>query len=181
MKAKPSGMCPGCNSDLEIHVFPALLALPTAVAAADLAIAEGEASCYNHPAKRAVVACEQCGRFLCALCQVDLDGRVWCPSCLENGVANRKLSAMENHRTLYDSIALATAAIPAVMISPAVISAPVAIFVALRYWKRPSSIIPRNKWRFVLAIVLALLELGLIVTLIVAGIYAARTQAGKAD
>jgi hypothetical protein len=169
-------MCPGCNSDLEIHVFPALLAPRAAIAPADLAISEGQASCYNHATKRAVASCQHCGRFLCALCQIEIDGGVWCPACLEAGVKQRKLAAVENHRTLYDSIALATAAIPAILIYPSIIGAPLALFISLRYWKHPSSLVPRHKWRLVAAIVLALFELLLLAALVIATIYAFRLK-----
>jgi len=178
LKAKPAGMCPGCNSDLEIQVFPAFLARDP-IAPAGLAIAEGQASCYNHATRRAAASCHQCGRFLCALCQIDLDGVTWCPTCLEAGVTQRKLTAMENHRTLYDSIALATATLPAILIYTSVVSAPLAIFISLRYWKRPSSLVPRNKWRLVLALVLSLLQLLLLAALVVGVIYAIRFKTAE--
>jgi len=40
-----------------------------------------------------------------------------------------------------------------------IITAPAALFVAIRHWNSPSSIIPRTKIRFVVAIVIALVEL----------------------
>jgi hypothetical protein len=41
---------------------------------------------------------------------------------------------------------------------PVLLTAPCALFVAIFYWRRPTSITRRYKWRFVVAIVLALLE-----------------------
>ena len=38
-------------------------------------------------------------------------------------------------------------------------TAPAAVFVAIRYWKAPGSVVRRSKIRFVLAIVIALIEI----------------------
>ena len=152
--------CPSCLANLTIEVFPALFRPPAKIEAGTLV--EGEASCYEHPNKRAVALCTHCGRFLCGLCEVEVGGSVWCPECLGTGGGSRpKLAALETGRTLYDSIALALATWP-------VFTAPAALYVAIRYWKAPSSLIPRNKWRLVAAILLALAQLLLIAALIVA-------------
>ena len=39
------------------------------------------------------------------------------------------------------------------------LTGPAAMFVSIRYWNAPSSLVPRNKWRFIVAIVLALAQL----------------------
>lgn len=167
-------MCPSCNSDLVIRAFPALLARRSSVDVAALRIEGGEASCYNHPSKRAASACSQCGRFLCALCVVEFDGAAWCPDCLAAGSARRKVANLETHRTLYDSIALALAVWPGILVYPPLITGPLTIYLSIRYWKSPSSIIPRNKWRFVVAIMLAVAELAFLVLVIAIFISAAR-------
>lgn len=154
-------MCPTCNSNLEIRIFPALLGKPETVL--PTAIAEGEASCYNHVTRQAVASCANCGRFVCALCQIEFDGTTRCPTCLER-------TSFEKQRILYDSIALATATLPAVFIWTTIVGAPLAIYTSLRYWKRPSSLVPRNKWRFVLAILIALLELIALAALAIAAL-----------
>ena len=41
-----------------------------------------------------------------------------------------------------------------------ILSAPMAIYLSIRHWKSPSSIIPRTKVRFVAAIGLATLQIG---------------------
>ena len=68
---------------------------------------DGEAACFDHPGKRAVAACHQCGRFVCLLCSVEFGGQVWCPSCVAAGRGQGKPSILEPSRMLYDSIALA--------------------------------------------------------------------------
>lgn len=62
---------------------------------------------------------------------------------------------MENHRTLYDSIVLFLAIVPMLFIWPTILTAPMVFFMAVRYWKAPTSIIPRSKVRFIVALVLA--------------------------
>ena len=166
--------CPACLADLTIQVFPALFQTGAKIETGTLA--EGEASCYEHPNKRAVGVCAHCGRFLCGLCEVEVGGSVWCPECLGPGPSRPKLAALETSRTLYDSIALALATWPLIVfLYVSVFTAPVALYVAIRYWKAPGSLIPRNKWRFVAAILIALAQLALIAALIVAVVVAVKT------
>src|SRR6266446_893460 len=77
-------MCPRCQAWLQVHLFPAF-AREVAVVAAEPALIEGESSCFYHPHKKALLACEGCGRFLCALCDVEIGGVHRCPRCLEAG------------------------------------------------------------------------------------------------
>jgi hypothetical protein len=103
-----------------------------------------------------------CGRFLCALCAVELHGQHLCPNCLETGKEKGKLKSLENHRTLYDAIALRLAIYPMILFFFwffTIITAPIALFVAIRYWNAPSSIVPRTKIRSIAAIVLASLQI----------------------
>jgi len=151
--------CPGCGQTLRVVVFPAILhstlgALPSAVQG------ESEASCFYHPQSRAVVPCAQCGRFLCALCDLDVGGRHVCPRCFE------KTENVDPQRTMYDSMALAVSTFPALLFWPALIGAPWALFLVLRRWNAPSSIVPRTKIRFVLAALFALAEIGFFVFVI---------------
>ena len=157
----PGAACPGCGWRVEGLVFPAIRGtrtgeLPEAVGA------ENEASCYFHPASRAAVPCDACGRFLCHLCDLEIHGRHLCPACFEKGVAARKLEVVENRRTMYDSLALAYATVPLLAFFwPAVIGAPVALFTVMQRWNAPSSVVPRTRIRFYIAAVLALAEIGL--------------------
>jgi hypothetical protein len=163
-------LCPSCYRALTIEIFPALFRERATIDAGTLALAEGEACCYEHAAKRAVSLCNQCGRFLCALCEVDVGGAIWCPSCLQLDKPAPGLNALETRRTLYDSISLALATWPAFLFFyPSIFTAPVVVYLAIRYWKAPSSLIPRNKWRFIVALLIAFLQLALL-ALIVIGI-----------
>jgi len=147
--------CPSCNAKIRIDVFPALLESPSSGPAAQALLVESETSCFYHEKKKAAVPCDHCGRFLCALCDVELNGEHFCPPCLASGKKKGKLRNLQNHRILYDSIALSVAILPAILFWPSVVTAPMAIFIAFRYWRAPLSIVPRTKVRFILAIALA--------------------------
>lgn len=151
--------CPACAVRLQVEVFPAVLRPPGKGASAEAVLVEGEASCFYHPAKKAVVPCAGCGRFLCAVCEVELDGVHFCPACLESGKKKGRLHQLENRRTLYDNLALAVAVYPWIFVWTSIIGAPIALYIALRYWKAPSSVVPRTRWRAVLAIVISVITI----------------------
>jgi len=135
----------------------------------------GEAGCFYHPDKRAIVTCHLCGRFLCGLCNVDFKQQNWCPGCLESSSRKRKGIDFENHRVLYDSVALAFATLPFLaLFYPSLIGAPVALYISVRYWKAPGSILPRTKIRFPVAILLAIGQLVLMGALIYTVVHSTR-------
>jgi hypothetical protein len=131
---------------------------------------QGQAECYYHPGKIAVAPCSGCGRLLCALCEIPFDGRTLCTNCLLSGRDSQQLPSLEKERFLYDNLALALAAWP-IIIFPfilfTIITAPAAIYVVLRFWGSTHSLLPRTRYRFVLALLIALAELVGWVTLIV--------------
>ena len=67
---------------------------------------------------------------------------------------------LQDQRTLYDNMALGVALMPMLLVWITILTAPVALFLAIRYWKAPSSIIPRTRVRFVIAIIVGLLQMG---------------------
>ena len=154
-----SSPCPGCGSGLQAEVFPALFRTFTPGRDGELVMVEGESSCFYHPQKKAVLPCQACGRFLCALCDCELHGEHFCPTCLEVGRTKGKIKNLENERTRYDSVALSLSVLPLLAFYITLLTAPMAIYVALRYWKAPLSIVRRSRWRFVLAIMFASLQI----------------------
>jgi hypothetical protein len=150
--------CPACLQAQRVFAFPALHRRATAQAALP-ALESNDASCFYHPKKQAVVACDNCGRFLCALCDVEMAGSHRCPACLEIGKRKRKLETVENRRFLFDSVALALSIVPVLIWPLTLLTAPATIFVVIRYWRRPLSILPRTRIRFVVAFFIALGQL----------------------
>ena len=151
--------CPSCAAELRLEVFPALFREEITVAG-ERVMAEGEAGCFYHPEKKAAVVCDGCGRFLCALCDVDLDGQHICPFCLEAGRQKGRLTKLQNSRTRHDRIALALALLPLLIFYLTIFTAPAALFYALWHWKSPGSIVPNwRRWNLVAAITIASLEI----------------------
>src|SRR5208283_982933 len=128
--------CPSCARELRVAVFPALFR-EERITPAERILAEGEASCFYHPEKKAAIICEMCGRFLCALCDVDFNGQHLCPACLEAGRQKGKIAKLENTRTRHDRLALLLALVPVLTWPFTLISAPSALFYAIWHWKSP--------------------------------------------
>jgi len=155
--------CPSCGTPLQIEVFPALFRKFNPGQAAQPVMVEGESSCFFHPQKKAVVPCAGCGRFLCALCDCEFGGEHVCPACLEAGKSKGKIKALDNQRMRYDNVALGLALVP-LLIFPFIyftlVTAPMALFVALRYWNAPRGLVQAGRFRSVLAIIVATGQIG---------------------
>ena len=151
--------CPSCQTLVRVDTFPALFQNASPGGIGETLLTDDEASCFYHPQKKAVVHCQQCGRFLCALCDLDLNGKHFCASCLESGKKKGKIKTLENHRTLYDSVALRVALYPIMTFYLTLPGAIASIIIAIKYWNAPTSILPRSKIRFIFAILLSAFEL----------------------
>jgi hypothetical protein len=152
-------ICPSCGVMIRADVFPAIFKSLSQGTAGELLFFEGEASCFYHHNKRAVVACASCGRFLCSLCDVDFNDRHLCPTCLDVGKKKGKIQNLENHRILHDNLCLALAIVPLIIWPVTILTAPLTIYFVIRYWKRPSSIIKRSKIRLVIALLIAVIQI----------------------
>ena len=153
--------CPACRASLIVQVFPAFLRPVARGRASEALGSQEDAGCFYHPHKKAVVPCEDCGRFLCALCDLEIDGRHVCPACVEIARQGGKSLRAGGQRTLHDQVALTLAALgPAIIGWGSIITAPIALFMVVRYWNEPKrSPVPRTRARLIVAGLLALLEL----------------------
>lgn len=152
--------CSSCGAVLELELFPALCRPSGTVRTGDALTADGEASCFYHPQKKAAALCEACGRYLCTLCETELSGKCLCPSCIDKGRQNEEIETLVTHRPLHDSIALSLSILPLLFFPATVITAPLALYLAVRNWRRPGSILPRTRVRFVFAGLLSVLQIG---------------------
>jgi hypothetical protein len=151
--------CPSCSVPLQVNAFPALFR-PLQAVHAENVMMEGESSCFYHPQKKAAVPCDGCGRFLCGLCDVELNGQHLCTSCVETGRKKGKIKNLQNHRVLYDNVALSLALLPLLLFYFTLVTAPMALYLAIRHWNTPSSIVPRRpKLRLTFAIIFASLQI----------------------
>lgn len=160
LAAPEAARCRRCGASLEISVFPALFRPLASGQAGEAILSDQESACFYHPRKRAIVPCEACGRFLCALCEVDIGGRHTCVPCLEAARGRGALPRLENQRTRHDRIAMALAAYPLLLFFyPTLLTAPVALFMSVRALKAPGSLVHGTRVRCVLAMLLSMAEI----------------------
>lgn len=145
--------CGACGSWNRVRLFPAALA-QGAAPNAELAV-EGEAACFDHPGKRAVAACDRCGRFVCQLCAVETGKGMWCPSCVAAPQGRRRETNGDRARTLYDTWALSIPLGLMVIWPLTLLSPPAVVALSIMKWKQPLSLVRRNRWRFVAGLLLA--------------------------
>lgn len=155
--------CPACQTLLLTRVFPAYFRASTAEEQRQETLGSDEdASCFFHPSKKAVVPCGNCGRFLCGLCDLAIDGHHLCPTCVEasrgkdGGTA--KLFVREHIR--HDYRALTLAVLGTVIPYISLLTAPISIYYATRYWKTPlEAMVPRGHVRQIIALLLCVIQL----------------------
>ena len=146
-----------CGVQARALVYPAILRVREG-SAGEVVEAEGEATCFAHENKRAVAACDSCGRFVCSLCRIEWGSRILCPSCVNT--AEKRTDLLTSSRTHFDTMALAIAVGSALLFTLSIITAPIAIFLAVRALRGPRSVVPRTMARAWIALAVALLELG---------------------
>lgn len=153
--------CPTCGVGLQAVVFPSFLKPPETGKPAETILVDGEASCFYHPQKKAVIPCNHCGRFLCSLCDIEFESQHLCPRCIDDSRRQGKMDSLQNKRTLYDDIAISLSLLPIALplfFFFSVFTAPAAIYVCFRYWKTPTSVLPRSRARYVIALIFAFLQ-----------------------
>src|SRR5579872_869326 len=153
-------VCTLCGSQNTVRVFPATFTRENAPTLPEGA-AEGEAACFDHPNKRAVAACQQCGRFVCQLCAVQFGAETWCPSCVAAGAGKAQVAHTETARTLYDSMTLALPLLSLILWPFTILVGPAAVALAAMKWRQPLSVVRRSHWRFVVGGALGMVETGL--------------------
>ncbi len=145
--------CPNCEKPLQIRNWHVVRQSTKAVAA----LAD-QSTCFFHPDKTFQTCCQRCGRFVCALCDLQLGAEHICPACFERGRADSGAEVggaeWRHSDVLYDSIAL-TLGWGWILFWPVFVAAlPAAIFLHVKYRKAPQSyLIPRSGWRFWMAYV----------------------------
>lgn len=140
--------CPYCEQRLQIRAWPVARNRTNATAAMP-----DQATCFFHPEKAFQTCCQRCGRFVCALCDLQLGAEHVCPTCFERGRADTRLDGNKaewRHRdVLYDSIAV-TIGWAWIVVWPLIVAAiPAAIVLHVKFRKAPHSyLLPRSGWRF---------------------------------
>jgi hypothetical protein len=144
--------CPACESPTQVRLFPAFRRR-IAVEQGEAVRSEEESSCYFHPEKRAASPCSACGRYLCALCAVELEGQPICANCMDQHLKPDQAGGL-----YYDSLALLVALVGALIFYLIIFTGPTVLYLSIRYWRTPQSVAPRNRWRFVVASLIVVVE-----------------------
>lgn len=153
--------CFYCGKRVSVHIFPILSRPAPQKPPQDSTIVGSESSCFYHPTKKASVVCDDCGRFLCGLCDVNLHGKHLCTSCLDKASDSGEKTVAGKRYVHYDSFALVFALIGILFWFASFITAGISLYYVIRYWRTPLSFLPRRRWRFVLAGTVSLGTLGL--------------------
>jgi len=148
---------------------------------------EDGASCYFHEGAAAATLCDDCGRYLCELCTLDIPmpasappnfpARI-CPSCFENRVneetREQQWDLFRSRYPRYDAIAAFLILIPVVfvpLILFTIVTIPMAIYIVIRNWRTCHT--PVKHLRGSMLAVLALALFGLTIWLSIIGLTAA--------
>jgi hypothetical protein len=149
--------CPECNAPTMVQVYPALYSGKSVNKAES--ISEGQAACFYHPQNTALVSCESCGRFLCSVCDIEFDGSHICPGCLEEGRKKGRIVNLDSSRMLYDSISLKLSFYPLILFPITIFTAPVSLYLAIRNFNKPVSILSRSKYKYIAAIIISSMQI----------------------
>jgi hypothetical protein len=149
-------VCSRCALPADVLLFPALYR-PDENRQASTRALSGDATCFNHPERQALSVCETCGRMLCGLCQIDFNTRTLCAACLhrEHDAARRGGKGFDAQRFRYDHIAFVVTVISPLIWYVSFATAAYALYLTIRHWRTPVSLLPFSRWRFVVASLLA--------------------------
>ncbi len=160
--------CPLCRTQLRVEVFPALFGNLPKGPSAEPVVAEGEASCFYHPRKKAEIPCDSCGRFLCALCDIETAGAHFCPYCFaayrDEGVQwegrdPQWTAHLTERRVRYGDIALVLGVLPMLLCWPiTIVTGPLTVYLCVRYWNAFPGLFPSGRWRMGIALAAVFLQ-----------------------
>ena len=137
---------------------------------------EGEAACFYNPHRKATKVCGHCGVFVSDSWAAQWGNETVCLKCLEQLRTKNVDQRFEAGRKLWDNIALGLIVVPFVIaflllctvigyvfsimvLMLTIFTAPAAIFISLRYWNAPRSLVPRGRLRLITALLLSVLLL----------------------
>lgn len=152
--------CPHCGLVMTGRLFPRFFKPHDEQTNNTEVTSDSESSCFFHPNKLAVSHCSECGRFLCALCELNIQDKIICPTCLEKLDQEKKVKTFTNRVTFWDSIVLSLAILPMLFWPVTLFTAPLTLIFIWRHFKDTRQyLIPRNRWRFYIAGLLAVMQI----------------------
>jgi hypothetical protein len=149
--------CRKCEADFDFFPFPALVATRDVVKPQAVAVAE-DSTCFFHAENQAEKLCDSCGRFLCAVCAVPFASKTLCPGCIAAS-KNEDVQFVAS-RSLPGGAALALVLLPMLIWPFTLLTAPIALYIAITGWKKPRSLVRPGRGKIVVAGILALIQIG---------------------
>ena len=122
---------------------------------------EAEAGCFFHTHSRAENVCNVCGRFVCSLCTIAYGAQKLCPDCIYKKRRESSESMFQDQAVLFDNIALLLVTVPVlclVYIYLGLLFSVFALALVIIGWRQQRTLVPRSKFRFVVAAGLSLIE-----------------------
>jgi hypothetical protein len=149
--------CRKCQEDFDFFPFPALVATKEIAKPQAVAVAE-DSTCFFHAQNQAEKVCDGCGRFLCAVCAVPFAGKTMCPNCIAN--SKKDDVRLVASRPVAGGAALGLALLPILIWPFTLITAPVALYLAITGWKKPQSLVQPGRWKLIVGGLIALAQIG---------------------
>ncbi len=150
--------CPLCSKSVMVREYPAVEGSGKVDGARHAIRTDEQAGCYYHPKRTAEEVCAGCGRFICALCVVELKGQRLCPACLRQGVEQDPSSEIVQSHMRYDKVAMLLALVPILFWPLTIVTGPAALYMVARHWKRPVSLVTRGRIRLAIAALIGLVQ-----------------------
>jgi hypothetical protein len=149
--------CAVCSTPLRILAFPALQRPVEVGSTGERILVEGESSCFYHPSKRASICCEHCGRFICLLCDIAVNGKHLCAACLNGEVGKGNVSDLRTSGFRYDRAAFSLVILSLILVVAFVV-APAAIYYCIKGLREKDPVMPKKTRKLIVLLVIACLE-----------------------
>jgi len=142
-----------------IRLFPAVIRSNEAVQA-EAVLEGGQSTCFFHAKLPATAVCDVSGRLICDLCKTEWSGKTVSFEALQSLLAEDVAVKQERRCTKWDDIALSLVIFPVLFAPVMILTAPVALGICLVKWRKgATSLLRRSRWRYVVAALLAILEM----------------------
>lgn len=166
--------CGHCERPTQLVVFAAILGGSAGTPAHQVDAHLQGASCFYSPEKLATGECRNCGAWISEEWTARWGAEVYCLKCLEHLRQRGADASFAEGIVLWDSVALFLALVPYSLVLTFVgfFTAPAALFLTVRHWGSPRSMVHVWRWRFVVAVVMSVLMLGILGAIIVGAITA---------
>lgn len=147
------------GSNHSVYLFPAVVRSSNS-ANAETMMEGGQASCFFHKEAPATALCDVSGRMICDLCKTGWNGKTVSMAALQSLVKGDSSSGNITSRINWDTIALTLVILPILVWPLLVLTPPIALGICLFKWRAGvTSIVRRSRWRYVVAAIIAILEI----------------------